>query len=102
MMKKILDWPERFGPVSGDQRPLEQINFKDSLCLFFRTTQGVPIRVEADVDRVEVDEENNYAGIYQLGATRHYWDNRRNKHLEIVTIDIEKYGSSFPLDIMRY
>jgi hypothetical protein len=101
MMKKILDWPERFGPVSVN-KTLEKINFQDSLCLFFRTTQGVPIRVEADVDRVEVDDENNDPGIYQMGTTRHYWDNRRNRHLEIVTIDIERYEESFPFNAMRY
>lgn len=102
MMRKILDWPERYGPVNGDQSALEQVKFTNSLCLLFRTSQGVPVRSEADFDRVEANEEHGDPGIYQLGATRHYWDNRRNKHLEMVTIDIERYESSLPPGNLRY
>lgn len=101
-MQKIIEWHERYCPVNGDQIPLEQVGFTNSLCLFFRTSQGVPVRSEADFDKIEANEEHDDPGIYQMGATRHYWDNRRNKHLEMVTIDIERFVSSFPPGILRY
>lgn len=88
MIKKILDWPERFDTLSG-HGTLLGVQPEDCLCIFFQSTQGVPVRIEADIDRI--DHYNGDSFTYQMGATRHYWHNRRNTHLEIVNIDIERY-----------
>ncbi|RDL42028.1 uncharacterized protein BP5553_02007 [Venustampulla echinocandica] len=80
---QILSMPSQFCPTEGPTFLLEGVGFQDIVCLFFNTSQGIPIRVEADIDR-------NMDGDYQIGATKAFRNNRRNKHIEIITIDIER------------
>jgi hypothetical protein len=85
----IVNDPDIFSATAGhtyNMTDMRQVQYRDTVCLFFETSQGVPIRVEGDIDR-------NYDGEYQMGSYRPFWNNRRNKHLEITTVDIERYGA---------
>jgi hypothetical protein len=88
LKKKIVDWPERFLPVSSRARSLEEVTFKDTVIILVAPRNGEPLRIEAEVDRRF--EEGKEKGEYQVGTTRLFKDNQRNSLAKITTVDIER------------
>jgi len=85
---KIVGWPERFLPVSSRARSLEEVTFKDTVIIFVVPRNGEPLRIEAEVDRRF--EEGKEEGEYQIGTTRLFKDNQRNRLAKVTTVDIER------------
>jgi hypothetical protein len=83
LTRKFVGAPEVFTSIYGPHYPLEEVEISHMLCVYFRTPQNIPVRLEADIDR---NGENQY----QLGSIRYFRDNIRNKHVEICNIDIER------------
>ncbi|EHK96868.1 hypothetical protein M7I_7409 [Glarea lozoyensis 74030] len=81
--RKFVGAPEVFTSIYGPHYPLEEVEISHMLCVYFRTPQNIPVRLETDIDR---NGENQY----QLGSTRYFRDNTRNKRVEICNIDIER------------
>ncbi|CAG8982766.1 hypothetical protein HYALB_00001047 [Hymenoscyphus albidus] len=82
-LKGEIEAMPAFCSVFGPATSAKEATFKESVCLFFDTSQGIPVRLEMDVDHSEV-------GGYQPGSIQCFRNNRRNKHLEILQCDIEK------------
>jgi hypothetical protein len=82
--RRLADTPELFSSVYGRKFSLEDVEFSHMLCIFFKSSQNIRIRLEADIDRNGFNE-------YQLGSLRYFRDNNQNKHVEISNIDIERY-----------
>ena len=66
---------------------LKEVPAKHTMVMFARKDSGPEYRIEADIDLVS----NSNAGQYQFGTTKYYLNNQRNKHLEIVSVDVDKY-----------
>jgi hypothetical protein len=88
LKKKIVDWPERFLPVSSRARSLEEVTFKATVIILVSLRNGEPLRIEAEVDRRF--EEGKEEGEYQVGTTRLFKDNQRNSLAKVTTVDIER------------
>jgi hypothetical protein len=54
--------------------------------IFVNIPDGENLRIEAEVDQAT----ENGLGQYQIGTTRLFRDSRRNKRVEVTTIDIER------------
>jgi hypothetical protein len=55
--------------------------------IFVNIPDGENLRIEAEVDSTRQDG----LGQYQIGSTRLFRDNNRNKRVEVTTLDIERY-----------
>lgn len=82
-LKSGIEAMPEFCSIFGVAWRKETVVFKESLCLFFETGQGIPLRLEMDMDYNEI-------GGYQPGTIKCFRNNRRNKHLEILSCDPEK------------
>jgi hypothetical protein len=89
LKEKIVDWPERFLPVSSRARSLQEMNFKDTVIIFVIPRNGEHLRIEADVDR-RFEQGKEEGGEYQIGTTRLFKDSQRNSRAKVTTLDIER------------
>jgi hypothetical protein len=80
--RRIIAAPKIFTSFYGTNYALQEVEFSHMLCVFFKTSQNIPVRLEVDIDRNALDE-------YQLGPMRYFRDNNRNKLVEICNVDIE-------------
>jgi hypothetical protein len=85
--QKIVDWSERFRPLESRIIGLKDAEFKHTEIIFVKTPDGANLRVEAEVDMVL----ESVKGQYQIGTIRLFKNDRRNKHVDITMIDIERY-----------
>ena len=85
-MDKIVNSPHQFCPVESRTPSLQDIQPKHTEVIFV-TIGGQKLRIEADLDLVFESKR----GQYQIGTTRAFYDNQRNRRLEVTTIDIEWY-----------
>jgi hypothetical protein len=83
----IIERPEHFRPVQAKTKNLEDVKFKFTVVIAVKQAEGQRYTVEAEVDRIVSD---NGRGIYQLGSTKVYLDNRTNTRMQVETIDLEK------------
>ncbi|KAF4634051.1 hypothetical protein G7Y89_g4051 [Cudoniella acicularis] len=86
LKQKIIDmssYTGTFCTLNGDVWGTENVSFQDTMCFFFRNSQNIDVRIEADIDR-------STEGEYQIGTIRHFLNNARNKFIEIFSIDVEK------------
>lgn len=82
--EKVLTEPKIFGLADGGYN-LNSIPVKDTEIVFF-TRRGVPMRIEAELDRV-----SEYSTLsYQVGTTRLFQDHERNKRVRVTSVDVEK------------
>lgn len=86
MLRKIVESPHRFCPVQARIAGLEDVQPKHTGILFVKIPDGENLRIEAEVDNTL----QNGLGQYQIGSTRVFRDNRRNKRVEVTTLDIER------------
>ena len=82
-----MDWPERFCPLDSRVIGLKDVEFKHTEIIFVQTPDGESLRVEAEVDKVL----ESVKGQYQIGTIRLFKNDRRNKCVDITTIDVERY-----------
>ncbi|KAH6678525.1 hypothetical protein B0J14DRAFT_559656 [Halenospora varia] len=83
LLQQIAKDTPRFCTLLGDTWGLEEVKYQHALVFFFQTAQKVSVRVESDIDAT-------HEGCYQLGASRNYRDNSRNKFIEVISVDVEK------------
>ncbi|KUJ20585.1 uncharacterized protein LY89DRAFT_771518 [Mollisia scopiformis] len=83
LCQKILSWPEKFVPADGRYKLMQDVPFKDTEVIFFRTTDG-PFRLEVEIDTLAE------TGEYQVGSIRLFRDNNRNKRIRVTNVDVEK------------
>lgn len=79
-----------FVPVRGRVEHLRDIKWKNTEVIYVVTSGGQGLCIEADIDKTW--EEN--AVDYQIGAIRLFRHNdgtKKNKLLQMTTIDIERY-----------
>ncbi|KAG9239466.1 hypothetical protein BJ875DRAFT_479369 [Amylocarpus encephaloides] len=81
LMVAVANKPDVFSSTNGVGCKIDETRTESTLCLFFRSTQGVSIRLEAEIERNE--------WYYQMGTVKIFRDNQRNKCLEIYAINIE-------------
>ena len=79
--------PDRFRPASGRILSLKAVIFKHTEVFFVTTRRGDDFRVEADIDE-RYDEENSPE--FQVGSYQVFRDDRRNKRIELSTVDPER------------
>ena len=64
--------------------------------IFLTTPDGQARRLEAEIESVQC----GVMGKYQIGHTRLFEDDGRNKRAEITTVDIERYERNLPLSFL--
>jgi hypothetical protein len=86
MRQKIVESPQYFCPVQARIPSLEDIKPKHMGIIFVNIPDGENLRIEADVDYTL----DSGLGQYQIGTTQLFRDDRRNKRVEVTTLDIER------------
>lgn len=78
---------DHYRPVGGNVACLEDVKWRDTEIVFVsRPGLQTTYRLEADIDH-DYDDETDH---YNIGTTRFFYDNRRNKMMDITVIDVEK------------
>lgn len=85
LIKKIIGRVKEFCPRSGKISSLDDVlaDPKHTEIIFVTTPDGLNYRLEAEIESVESEA----AGNFQIGQTRLFANDRRNKRMEITTID---------------
>jgi hypothetical protein len=86
MRQRIVESPHYFCPVQARIPSLEDIKPKHMGIIFVNIPDGENLRIEADVDYTL----EGGLGQYQIGTTQLFRDDRRNKRVEVTTLDIER------------
>jgi hypothetical protein len=86
MIQKIVGSPHCFCPAQARIINLEDVQPKHTGIIFVNVPDGENLRIEAEVDYTSEDG----LGQYQIGTTRLFRDDRRNKRVEVTTLDIER------------
>ncbi|KAH8775846.1 hypothetical protein BGZ57DRAFT_365462 [Hyaloscypha finlandica] len=89
MAHKIVGLPDRFRPASGRVLSLLEVPAKHTEILFVTTRRGDEFRVEAEID-ARYDEDTNWSEEFQVGSYNVFRDDRRDKRVELSTIDPER------------
>lgn len=87
LKQRIIEWPSKFIPVSGNVADLADIKQKDTQVIFIQKAgTGLAYRLEAEIDH------NSDEGIdhYNVGTIRFFADDKRNRMMSITNIDLEK------------
>ena len=82
----MAESPHFFCPAQAKIFSLKDIKPKHMGIIFIDIPDGENLRIEAEVDYTREDG----LGQYQIGSTRLFRDNKRNKRVEVTTIDIER------------
>ena len=103
MAHKIVGLPDRFRPASGRVLSLLEVPAKHTEILFVTTRRGDEFRVEAEID-ARYDEDTNWSEEFQVGSYNVFRDDRRDKRVELSTIDPERQeiNSSHKCGILTY
>ena len=84
LIQSIVKSPEIFRPVKPRYRQLRDVEPKHTDIMFVEI-DGCEVRIEADVD--ECASENG-RGQFQIGHTKIFHHNQRNKRVEITTTTV--------------
>jgi hypothetical protein len=90
LKQSILDSPLTFRPLEGQIQGLEDVAFKDTEIVFVIMPDGQNLRIEGDVDKIQ----EGTTAEYQIGSVKPFYDNQRNKRVEIMALDIERCETS--------
>ena len=92
LIKKIVGREQDFCPRKSTTPTLSAVLAvpKHTEIIFITTPNGLKHRLEAEIEAAYVEEEGA-KGKYQIGHTRLFANDRRNKRMEITTVDIERY-----------
>lgn len=77
---------ENFTPAQSQMTRTQDIEAKHTGVIFVTSPSGQDFRIEADLDLVSTCE----TGEYQIGTTKLFYDNQRNKRVEVTIVDIER------------
>lgn len=89
MAHKIVGLPDRFRPASGRVLSLREVPAKHTEVLFVTTRRGDEFRIEAEID-ARYDEGTDWSEEFQVGSYNVFRDDRRDKRVELSTIDPER------------
>jgi len=84
MIEKILNMPEHFCPTQSSIPDLKAIRPSHSQVIFITPNDAEDLRLESMIDYAD-------AGEYQMGTTKLFYNNRRNKRAEVTMLDVERY-----------
>lgn len=86
MLRKIIESPSTFCPVQSRIPSLQDVNPRHMEIIFVNIQDGDNLRIEAELDcAFESDSDQ-----YQVGTTKLFRDDRRNKRVEVTTLDFER------------
>lgn len=101
LLQKIVSRDQDFCPKSSNLMSLYEVQLypKYTEIIFVISPSGQSLRVETDIEVVYKHEADGITVIRtcQLGTTRMFEDNHRNKRVEVTTVDIERYRIRCPL-----
>lgn len=90
LIQKIVSREEDFSPRRSNTLSLGDVlaNPRHTEIIFITLPNG-PHRLEAEIESVQFG--GGAAGKYQIGHTRLFENNGRNKRVEMTIVDIERY-----------
>lgn len=95
LIQRIVDRGQDFCPRKSKTPTLGDVltDPKHTEIIFVTTSgsAGQTLRLEADIESVH----SGAVGKYQIGHTRLFENDRRNKRVEITTVDIERYQTNW-------
>ena len=101
LIEKIVHRVTEFSPRRSRTSNLSDVisEPKNTEIMFITTPEG-PFRLEAEIESVQFG--GGGVGKYQIGHTRLFENNGRNKRVEMTVVDIERYEVHLPSQFQRF
>jgi hypothetical protein len=104
IIQQIVESPELFNPVQSRVYHLRDVVPQHTEIIFIQPENGRKLRLEADIDCALEGEQNLFesgtgTGQFQIGTTKLFYADTRNKRADITTVDITRYGRPTNIDL---
>jgi hypothetical protein len=104
IIQQILESPELFNPVQSQVYHLQDVVPQHTEIIFIQPKNGRKLRLEAEIDcalggEQKSFESGNGTGQFQIGTTKLFYADTRNKRVDITTVDITRYESPTNTDL---